>query len=89
MARRYRGGSRAGAGVEWILDACEPLELEPLPDDPRAFAERTYVLPMIEPKSRLRIDFILSSLPYERQAIQRAVRVAIGGAGVAFATQKS
>lgn len=78
-----------GAGPEELprlLDVCAALELEPLPDDVEGFVRETFVLPALAPDSRIRLDFIFSTTPYERQAIERAARVEIGGAGVPFAS---
>lgn len=69
-----------------VLGACEALRLEPLPEDLEAFVRETYVLPAAEPETGIRVDFIFSTTPYERQAIERAVRVELGGIEVPFAT---
>lgn len=69
-----------------VLDVCGSLGLEPLPDDVEAFVRDTFVLPAAEPDSRIRIDFIFSTTPYERQAIERAERVMLEGVEVPFAT---
>lgn len=58
-----------------------------LVEDPEDFVGRTMVLPVADPGSGIRIDFIFSHLEYERQAIQRAKAVAVGGrTSVNFAT---
>lgn len=78
-----------GAGPDRIpelLRVCAMLGLVPLPEDPSGFARRTFVLPAEEPSSGLRVDFILSTTPFERQALQRAGFVALGGARVPFAS---
>jgi hypothetical protein len=41
-----------------------------LVEDPEDFVGRTMVLPVADPGSGIRIDFIFSHLEYERQAIQ-------------------
>lgn len=69
-----------------LLDACAALGLEPLPDDVERFVRDTFVLPARDPDSAIRIDFIFSTTPYERQAIERAVRVEMAGRRVPFAT---
>ncbi|MFQ5890732.1 MAG: nucleotidyl transferase AbiEii/AbiGii toxin family protein [Gemmatimonadota bacterium] len=69
-----------------LVAVCSASGLEPLPEDVEAFATRTYVLPSIDPVSRLRVDFIFSTTPYERQAIQRAIRVSVAGQQIPFAT---
>lgn len=72
--------------LERLVAACASLGLRLLPDDPESFVRETSVLPTAEPDTGIRIDLILSTSPYERQAIDRAVRVEIGGARVPFAT---
>ena len=69
-----------------VRAACEALGLSPLPDDPDAFVRRTFVLPVRDPHSGIRVDFIFSTTAYEAQAVARATRVALGGAQVPFAT---
>lgn len=66
--------------------ASEALGLSPLPDDPEAFARRTFVLPVRHTPSGIRVDFIFSTTAYEAQAVARATRVPLGGAQVPFAT---
>ena len=57
--------------------------LVPAPAD---FVARTMVLPCQDDASGMRIDFIFSTLDYERQAIQRGVAVNIGKSMVRFAS---
>lgn len=71
--------------LDVMLAACAALDLEPLPADPEAFVHETFVLPAAHGATRQRVDFIFSSTPYERQAIERAVSVDAGGAAVPFA----
>jgi hypothetical protein len=68
-----------------VLVACRNLRLEPLPEDVEACVRRTFVLPAAEPETGIRVDFIFSTIPYERQAIERAVRVELKGVAVPFA----
>jgi hypothetical protein len=72
--------------IQDLIDACEVLGLHPLPDDPRAFARETFVLPAADPATGGRVDLIFSTTPYEAQAIERAVLVDIGSREVPFAT---
>jgi predicted nucleotidyltransferase len=67
-----------------VAAVCSRLGLDLLPDDPEAFARETFVLPAADPESLVRIDFIFSSLTYEREAIARAVRVRLGDVDVPF-----
>ena len=72
--------------VGQLLEICEALKCKPLPEEPHAFAKRTFVLPVSDSASGIRIDFIFSTTPYERQAIERADLVRIGETSVPFAT---
>lgn len=77
-----------GVGLERLDDllaALPGLGLRPLVD-PSDFTRRTLVLPCEDPGTGVRVDFILSFTPYERDAIARARRVLLGGTEVAFAT---
>lgn len=69
-----------------LREACAGLSLRPLPDDVEAFVARTFVLPALHEESGIRVDFIFSTTPYERQAIERAVRVEVAGVAIPFAT---
>ncbi len=69
-----------------VLGVCEELGLEFLPSDIEAFVRETYVLPAQDNESRIRIDFIFSDLPYERQAINRSVGVVLEDVTVPFAS---
>lgn len=68
-----------------IVDAAQDAGLNPLPEDPDAFVAETHVLPSEKPGTGVRVDFILSTTPYEAQAIDRAVKVAIRGESVPVA----
>ena len=69
-----------------VLGICGGLELDPLPEEVEPFVRETFVLPALHKETRIRVDFVFSTTPYERQAIQGAVRVEIGGSEVPFAT---
>jgi hypothetical protein len=69
-----------------VLEACGSLGLMPLPTDVERFVGETFVLPTRHGETRIRVDFIFSSTPYERQAIQRAVRVTLHETAVPFAS---
>ncbi len=53
--------------------------------DVEDFVKETMVLPVIDEKSGIRIDFIFSFSPYERQAIKRAIEIDLEGVAVKFA----
>jgi len=52
----------------------------------KEFVERNMVLPTLEKKSGIRVDFIFSFSPYERQAIERAKDIKLGRTLVRFAS---
>ncbi len=52
----------------------------------KEFVERNRVLPTIDKKSGIRVDFIFSFSPYERQAIERARDIKLGRSLVRFAS---
>lgn len=72
--------------LDKVLEICEQLELDPLPEELESFVMETFVLPALQRETRIRVDFVFSTTAYERQAIQRAVRVEIDGTEVPFAT---
>ena len=72
--------------VEQVLAAVSQCGLKPLVDSPRTFVERTWILPVHDPATEIRADFAFTFSPFERQAIEHAVRFRIGGCDVAFAT---
>src|SRR5574341_44874 len=77
-----------GVGTEElgkIENVISKLKLKVLVDV-ETFVKRTMVLPVLDEKSGIRVDFILSFTPYERQAIERAKRVKLGKAIVRFAS---
>ncbi len=74
------------SSLAYILEACVNLGLTPLPTDIERFVGETFVLPARHDETRVRVDFIFSTTPYEQQAIRRAVRVTLHGIGVPFAS---
>ncbi len=73
-------------GLETILGVTKKLGLKVLVDDPDAFVRKTMVLPASDERSKIRVDFVFSFSPFERQAIKRAKRIKIGHVFVKFAT---
>jgi hypothetical protein len=65
---------------------CKKVRLKILPKNPKSFAQETKVLPAEDTKLRLRVDFIFSNTPYERQAINRAAKVKIKNYLIRFAS---
>ena len=62
------------------------LNLKLLVEDVEEFVRKTMVMPSLDEKSGIRIDFIFSYSPYERQAIERAKDVKFGEVYVKFAS---
>ena len=69
-----------------VLEVCRALNLNPLPEHVEKFVADTNVFPVHDAESSIRVDFIFSTTPYERQAIERAVVVELAGDLVPFAT---
>jgi len=69
-----------------ILELAEEIGLSPLPEDVFPFVRKTMVLPVMDKPSGIRVDFIFSFTPYEKQAIERGNIVEIGNAKINFAS---
>ena len=67
-----------------LLRMIENLQWRILVDDVDEFLRQTFVLPVLDPKSNIRIDFVFSQTGYERQAIERGKTVRLGAANVRF-----
>ena len=95
MANLIWGVPRTTIDVDvtvWVADRDLPAFLERLrpvfrllPADPVAFARDTRVIPS-ETEEGVRVEFILGQLPFEEQAIRRAVGQPMGGMTVRFCT---
>ena len=62
------------------------IGLEIIPDAFESFVKKTLVLPTKDKNTGIRVDFIFSFTPYERQAIERAKPVFLKGIAVKFAS---
>ncbi len=69
-----------------IVQLCNAAKLKILPDKYQEFVAKTFVLPVEDRTSGIRVDFIFSFTPYEEQAIKRANKIIIGRTSVAFAS---
>jgi predicted nucleotidyltransferase len=69
-----------------LLDVAKKADLQIISEKPENFVKETMVLPTRDDKSGIRVDFILSFTPYERQAIERAKPIQIEGTNVYFAS---
>jgi hypothetical protein len=77
-----------GVGVDRLGDMktiINRLGMKFLTDNVDDFVKETMVLPVLEEKSGIRVDFIFSFSPYERQAIARARNVLFGRKAIKFA----
>lgn len=72
--------------AERIFKITRKLSLKPREEMTEDFVKRNALLSVEDPETKIGVDFIFSSLPYERQAIQRAKPLHIGGVSVRFAT---
>ena len=72
--------------LESVLKAVKDIDLDVIPEDFRAFAQKTFVLPTRDRSTAIRVDFIFSFTPYERQAIERAKPIYFQDAPVMFAS---
>lgn len=71
-------------GVDNIKDLVQKLALKMLVSED--FVQKTMVLPVMDEKTGIRVDFILSFSLYEKQAIERAIEVEFGTTAVKFAS---
>jgi hypothetical protein len=62
------------------------LGLKILVERDEEFVKSNMVLPTLDEKSGIRVDFIFSFSPYERQAIERAKDIKLGRSLVKFAS---
>jgi len=69
-----------------IKTLCSALQIKITPENPEIFVKDTMVLPAEDTDSKIRVDFIFSFTPYEKNAISRAKEVMIGGYPVKFAS---
>lgn len=69
-----------------VLEIAQACGWQVLVEAPARFVEQTFVLPCLEPTNGIRIDFIFSITPYEREALNRISRVPVGKTTVCFAS---
>ena len=73
-------------GLDRIKRIIRIIGLRSLVEKKKDFVEQNMVFPTIDKKSGIRVDFIFSFSPYERQAIERARDVKLGNSIVRFAS---
>ena len=69
-----------------IIEISQKLNLKPLPSRTLEFVKQTMVLPTKDETTGIRVDFIFSFTPYEREAINRAKDISIKNKIVKFAS---
>lgn len=67
-----------------VDEICNEIELTRLKDD--EFAKKTNVVPVYDPKTNFRADFIFSFTDFEREAVSRAVTFTKNGVTLKFAS---
>ncbi|MBI2487425.1 MAG: nucleotidyltransferase [Deltaproteobacteria bacterium] len=72
--------------LQKVKDISNSIKLKILVKKVEEFVKDTKVLPTIDEKSGIRVDFIFSFSPYEKQAIERANSIEFGKTVVRFAT---
>ncbi|MBN2033714.1 MAG: nucleotidyltransferase [Deltaproteobacteria bacterium] len=72
--------------LDKVVKAIAAIGLRIIPEHFESFVEMTFVLPARHEESGIRVDFIFSFIPYERQAIGRAKPVFLKGEPVMFAS---
>jgi hypothetical protein len=72
--------------LDKVVKSIAAIGLQIIPDHFESFVEKTFVLPARHRESGIRIDFIFSFIPYERQAIERAKPVLLNDEPVMFAS---
>ena len=73
-------------GLDKVKKIIQIIGLKSLVEKEKEFVERNMVLPTIDKKSGIRVDFIFSFSTYERQAIERAKDIRLGNSIVRFAS---
>jgi predicted nucleotidyltransferase len=73
-------------GLGKVKKIIQIIGLKSLVQREKEFVERNMVLPTIDKKSGIRVDFIFSFSPFERQAIERAKDIKLGRSTVRFAS---
>lgn len=71
-------------GIKKLKNVIKKLNLKVIPQNPKEFVEETMVLPTIDKKTGFRIDFILSTSNYQKEALRRAKRIEIDNVEVRY-----
>ena len=73
-------------GLDKIKKSIKAIGLKILVKKEKEFVKQNMVLPTLDKKSGIRVDFIFSFSPYEKQAIERAKDIKLGRSLVRFAS---
>ena len=73
-------------GLDRVKKIVPIIGLKSLVQKEREFVERNMVLPTMDKRSGIRVDFIFSFSPYERQAIERSKEIKLGRTSVRYAS---
>jgi hypothetical protein len=69
-----------------LIETAKEVGLTPKPSDPLEFAHRYRVLPLLHEDSGFGVDIVLASLPFEKEAIDRAGLVRVEDRPIPIAT---
>ena len=72
--------------LDRVLSVVDRVDLKLLVQEVEDFVHRTWVLPTLDEETGLRVDFIFSWTPYEREALRRAREIIVDGYPVKFAS---
>ncbi len=72
--------------IERIEKICKKLNFSALIKNHREFVKKTFVFPVIDKRTKIRIDFIFSFSDYEKEAMKRVKKVKIGKKYIKFAS---
>lgn len=72
--------------AELIIKNLKDINLKPLPENIWDFLNKTFVLPLEDIGTNIRVDFIFSQTDYEKNAIKRSVKIDLKGVKVNFST---
>jgi predicted nucleotidyltransferase len=78
-----------GLGIEksdFILDNLAQSGFKALPKNPSDFINKTFVLPLEDKNTKIRIDLIFSQTSYEKYALKKAVQISIEDTKINFAS---
>ncbi len=71
-------------GLDKVKKTIKAIGLKILVEKEKEFVEQNMVLPTLDKKSGIRVDFIFSFSPYEKQAIERGKDIKLGRTLVKF-----